>query len=49
MDLHTLLNSFFDSISSIAEYNILGVSIFIWLVLCTVLFLVFAALEKKMR
>jgi len=49
MDLYTLLNSFFNSINSIVKYNILGVSIFIWLALFTGLFLVFAVLEKKMR
>jgi cytochrome c biogenesis factor len=46
MDVHTLLKSFVNSIHSIAEYNILGVSIFIWLALFIGLFLVFVVIEK---
>jgi len=49
MDLHTLIETFFNSINSVAKQNILGIPILIWLALFTVLFLVFAAMEKKMR
>ncbi len=49
MDLHSFLKSLFDAVNSIVNYEILGVSIFIWLALFTVLFLVFDSMEKKIR
>ena len=47
MDLDTIFESFLSSMNSIVKYDILGVSIFFWLVAFVVLFLVFDVLEKK--
>lgn len=49
MDLHGLLRSLFDAVDSIFNYEVLGISIFIWLALFTVLFLVSDSMEKKIR
>jgi len=48
MDLQAFLKSFIDSIDSVIEYHILGISIFIWLALFMVLFLTCSAFERKM-
>ena len=49
MDLQTLLESLVNSVKMIPEYKIFGISILIWLVLFIVLFIISAAVEKKMR
>lgn len=48
MDLDTVFESFLSSVNSIVKYDVLGVSVFFWLVMFVVLFLVFDVLEKKM-
>ena len=47
LDLDMMLEMFFRSVNSIAERDVLGVSIFLWLGGFVVLFLVFDVLEKK--
>lgn len=47
MDLNAFTKPIFDSINSIIECRVLGVSIFGWLALFVGLFLFFAALERK--
>ena len=47
LDLDTILEMFLRSVNSIAERDVLGISIFLWLVGFVVLFLVFDVLEKK--
>jgi hypothetical protein len=49
MDLQAFMKSFVDSINSIIECNILGISIFVWLALFMVLYLISSAFERKMR
>lgn len=42
-----MLEMFLRSVNSIAKWDVLGVSIFLWLVGFVVLFLAFDVLEKK--
>lgn len=42
-----MFESFVSSANSIVKYDVLGVSVFFWLVMFVVLFLVFDVLEKK--
>jgi len=48
VDLDTIFESFLSSMNSIVKYDVLGLSVFFWLVMFVVLFLVFDVLEKKM-
>jgi hypothetical protein len=48
LDLDSLFESFLSSMNTVLEYDILGISVFFWLIVFVVLFLVFDVLEKKL-
>jgi hypothetical protein len=48
LDLDSLFESFLSYMNNVLEYDILGISVFFWLIVFVVLFLVFDVLEKKL-